>query len=529
MGAIAWDYAPYRILIWLSSDDPHVDVAWVKDQLRSYLDRDFAAIWRTDVARSPTAISTIAARGMRDLDYDAITASDPVLAIKRNHPDAVRIRTPSNVAEFCGSVLATKNRIDRVTRSAQDLGDPTINGIAGRLKVVDGDESTVSKRWADPETEALLISRGMAKNLVEPEAKLITPTVSGLVDDAFNSYDKIFIVQVSRSQIPSQVEAVEIDTLMQHFGPVVTVPFTSVSEIPTAIGLGVTKAFAPVVRIEEAGQRTATGLLRAGGLIQSETSPARVSVGDALEPMIRKNDNNGSPITIGPMDWTLLLATEMEGRYLKMDFYAGRTGSLQGRKNKRTFRMALKSRVQGDSTLLRLHLQRNPDFPLIGYEVYEKELKSKKMTFVGRTDWNGRLRIEKTDFPVRLLYVKNGGSVLARLPITPGLYPNAVADLSGDDMRLRAEAYVSGAQNDIIDLVATRELFKSRIRKRLQEGQMDEAEVLMSALRKQPNSEELSAIIGQKQSDFLKEIGKANIGQRRKVERDVYDNPRIVV
>ena len=124
---------------------------------------------------------------------------------------------------------------------------------------------------------------------------------------------------------------------------------------------------------------------------------------------------------------------------------------------------------------------------MIGYELYEKNLETTDMTFIGRTDWNGRLWVEKTDQPLRLLYVKNGGAVLARLPFVPGLYPKVVADLSGDDIRLQAEAYIRGVQNSIVDLVAIRELFKARIRIRLERGEMDKAEDLLNALRDQPS------------------------------------------
>jgi hypothetical protein len=219
------------------------------------------------------------------------------------------------------------------------------------------------------------------------------------------------------------------------------------------------------------------------------------------------------------MDWAYLLVTELtghEGRNVEMNFYAGRAGGLQGRKNNRTFRMALKVRPFEDSTMLRLHLQKDPNFPLIGYELYDKELESTSMTFIGRTDWNGRLLIEPSDQPLRLLYVKNGGAVLARLPIVPGLYPNVVADLSGDDMRLQAEAYIRGVQNSIIDLVAIRELFKARIRMRLERGEMKKAEDLLNALRSQPNSDKLYDEIGKKHADFINQLGNGN--QRRKVD-----------
>ena len=515
---VPWDYAPYRVLIWLSSDDPLISADAVRNRLLAYLDRDFAAVWRTEVATTPTAIGTIAARDIGALDYNAITGADPVLAIKRDHKDAVRIRTVGNVGEYCESILATQSRIDDVLVRAEELGDASCDGVAKRLTKIGGDESAVARQWANEQTEGLLVARGIANTLVEPEAKLIAPSVSGLVGQTIESYDKIFIVHVRREQILGSIEAVEVDTLMRHFGPPVSVPFSSTEMIPVAIGQAVRHAFAPVVRIENAGQRSASGLLRARGLILDETSPAIVSLGDALEPMVRKNDRNGEPVVIGPMEWAVLLATEQKDRFLKMDFYAGRSGGLQGRKNNRTFRMALKARPRADSTTLRLHLQRNDDFPLIGYELYEKELNSKKMTFVGRTDWDGRLRIEKSEHPLRLLYVKNGGAVLARLPIVPGLQSNAVADLSGDDMRLQAEAYIRGVQNDITDLVAMRELYKARIRLQLEKGEIDKAEELMIGLRSQPNNEELSGAIGRKQIEFLAAIGKRNVGQRRKVD-----------
>ncbi len=80
----AWDFSPYRVLIWLSSDDPSINVVGIDRQLRAYLDRDFSSVWRVDLKTTPTAIGTLAARNMSALNYDMITASDPVIAVKRD-------------------------------------------------------------------------------------------------------------------------------------------------------------------------------------------------------------------------------------------------------------------------------------------------------------------------------------------------------------------------------------------------------------------------------------------------------------
>jgi hypothetical protein len=117
-----------------------------------------------------------------------------------------------------------------------------------------------------------------------------------------------------------------------------------------------------------------------------------------------------------------------------------------------------------------------------------------------------------------LLYVKNGGAVLARLPIVPGLHALDVADLSGDDTRLQAEAYIRGVQNAIIDLVAVRELFKARIRLRLERSEMPKAEALMVALRDQPSNEVLANDMGKKQT-YFNNLLKSSPNQRAKVDQ----------
>jgi hypothetical protein len=140
------------------------------------------------------------------------------------------------------------------------------------------------------------------------------------------------------------------------------------------------------------------------------------------------------------------------------------------------------------------------------------------MKFIGRTDWNGRLHVEQTEDPLRLLYVKNGGAVLARLPVVPGFTPFEKADLAGDDMRLEAEAYIRGVENAIVDLVAIRKLLAARVRLRLYKGQMEKAEELVNLLREQPSNEKLANDMGKKQTKYLKAIGTRNANQRRKVD-----------
>lgn len=513
-----WDYSPYRVLIWIASRDARYGAEALRPALTDFLERDFDALWRVKIEDAPAAVSTAAYRSMDQLTYDRISASDPVIAVKRDHKDAIRIQSVRSLPEFVAAVPVTKGLQDDVLRRAAEFGDPELGGTAAKLETFSGDSVALAKQWNAPSTEAMLLTRGQAIRFEKPSAKLLTLPVTGLVASEVDRYDKIFIVRIDDDPNGASVSVVEMETLMRSFGAVVEEPFISSFDLPNVAGHAITRAFSPMVRIDEAGQKTATAMIRGANLIMDPESPANVTVGSVLQPMIRKNDRNGKPIAIGRIEWAYLIATERQGPYVIMDYYSGMAGGLQGRKNKRTFKMARLLKPLRNETLLRLHVKGREDLPLIGYELYERELTGKDMTFVGRTDWNGRLAIEKTDDPMRLLYVKNGGAVLARLPIVPGLTPIEVADLTGDDMRLQAEAYIRGVQNAIIDLVAIRKLLAARIRLRLKRGEMEQAQELLEALRSQPTNEQLADDMGRNQAVFLKEIGSRNPNQRRKVD-----------
>lgn len=634
-----WDFSPYKVLVWVISNDPTVNAETLNVPLRTYFDREYSAIWRVSIEDAPDSVSAAAWRDINDLSFDAIAASDPVVAVKKDHKDAIRIRIASNVAEYVKRIPGTTGLIEEVVRRAEINGKPYVDGLKDKFEVVDTDLIGIADRWNDAATEALLLPRGMALNFEKPSAKIVKLPLANLVASAIDNYDKIFFLRIDSVSSRPSVSVVECETLMRYFGRPLTEEFASSRDLPIVAGHAVTEAFSPVVRIEEAGTSSANGLIRASGLIQNPESSALVRLGDLLMPMIRKNDRNGKPIMIGALDWAYLYTvsppvalndwvklaasgetkgevlsndtdvdpgdqvdvamvngqrarvgrsydvkidpadenaigtvvfTDLEKgkftftpgdgfpgqvtfeyaaadkygnmdkanvqiggekpkpevappakpiqRTIKMMYYSGRAGGLQGRRNSRTFRIALRVKPRGDHTLLRLHAKGEPDFPLIGYEIYQKELTSKSMEFVGRTDWNGRLLISKTDDPLRLMYVKNGGAVLARLPMVPGLTRKEVADLSGDDMRLQAEAYIRGVQNAIVDLVAIRRLLAARVKLRLQRGQYKEAEELVILLREQPSAERLSNDMTAKLPEFLKAIGNRDANQKRKVD-----------
>ena len=148
---VPWDYDPYRVLVWVAFDDPRQSMSEIEPELRAFLDRDFAAIWRLTVADAPSSIHALMERSMQEIDYDSMTASDPVLAVKRDHKDSVRIRTANNVGEFVTKIMGSNNEIKALIQRGKECGNGTLNGIASRLEPVEDTSKTLAEIWENEE------------------------------------------------------------------------------------------------------------------------------------------------------------------------------------------------------------------------------------------------------------------------------------------------------------------------------------------------------------------------------------------
>jgi hypothetical protein len=511
---LPWDFKPYQVLIWVAGvDGPQLD-AVIREPLIAYLDRDFAALWRTDVRVAPADLSVLAERDFSRINYATLTATDPVVCIKRNHPEAARIRFQNDVAKHVKEILVAPAHAEAIARRGAAVDNGDLHGMVPNFVEGAGDLLSLRERWAEESTEAVLLPRGMMLEL-DPEPKVIEIDVADRMGDTFGRYDKIFLVQVDGTVNDAVVSAREVDCLMRHPGPIIRRASSSVQMLPATIGSCVRHAFAPVVRIEDVGTKSITGTIRGGGLILNEDSPANVGEGDYLQPLMRKDDRTGEPSLLGVVDWTYLKVEDKSKSEVTLKMHSGRAGALAGRRNNRTHRMALKTRPVFPHTTLRLHAKGDPTQPLAGYDIYEKDPETGDWTEVGQTDWDGRLKIEKTDDPMRLLYVKNGLQVLARLPMVPGQTPLEAADLIGDDIRLEAESYIRGVQNAIIDLVGIRKLLADQIRRHIANEEFDRAQEVLDQLRQQPSYDLLADDMAIKQTQIVS----PNRNEQAKIEQ----------
>jgi hypothetical protein len=143
---------------------------------------------------------------------------------------------------------------------------------------------------------------------------------------------------------------------------------------------------------------------------------------------------------------------------------------------------------------------KNPPAPPTAGQTAEQRQEAERQNpprLLGITDWRGRLTLSSDTPQLQLMYIRNGGLLLARLPMLIGLDSELRAEIPDDNPRLQAEGFVKGMNGEITDLVVQRNLLQIRFRRRIEEGKLDEAQKLLEEFRGLKSMNELQRMLDQ--------------------------------
>jgi len=144
-------------------------------------------------------------------------------------------------------------------------------------------------------------------------------------------------------------------------------------------------------------------------------------------------------------------------------------------------------------SVLTLQSRTEPKAPLPGYQVFEYDKDTKESaTLLGRSDWQGQIDIAPTQKMLRMLVVKDGGELLARLPFVPGLEPSVTAEIANDDYRLQAEGFIIGLQQELVDMYVHREMLRKGAQNKIDAGELDQAREMFAELSRLPTAKNFS-------------------------------------
>ena len=328
---------------------------------------------------------------------------------------------------------------------------------------------------------------GKLRNVLLSEGRaLAADDIASAAPAADLAGDKLYLVAIRYQQNAYEAVVHEFDCRSRQLGEPVKRAASALELLPLAVWDAIAESFTPLARIEQVEQNHVMARLRAGGLAIGEDSPALLEPGMPLRPVVRRNDRSGQPAQGGIQSppWTVLTVESREGAVIDCTLQSGYRNPIPARGGVRVERLALAIRPRHETTRLLLRSRTNPDKPLVGYEVHTRTGEGDETQSLGMTDTSGAFEVPRAGGEMQVLYIKSGQQLLARLPVVPGQQPALTAKIVDDDNRLATEGYIAALANRALDLVARREILAARIRGRLKEGKVAEAQELLDEFRK---------------------------------------------
>ncbi|MBN2473030.1 MAG: hypothetical protein JXB62_00380 [Pirellulales bacterium] len=321
------------------------------------------------------------------------------------------------------------------------------------------------------------------------------------------AYDKVILLAIEPSMAGYRITARELDVRTRLFGTPVATSALQLGKLGDVAFDAVRGAFVPLARIESVEDKHVTLRLKAAGLPFRDNELAMVGPGQVFRPIIRYNDREGNAARIVAVPWTCCTVQESAAKpvatgRVRCKLYTGLRSPLSGRRRGRIEQLALGVVPPHEPSVLVLQSRSTPCEALAGYEVYAHPPDSKTTTLLGRTDYRGRVPVLPAKDILRVLLVRNGGETLARLPMVPGIEPEVVASISNDDQRLKAEGYVTGLQEELVDLVTRRQILITLARARIDAGELDQAKQLIDELDRLPKRLEFNHRLGERQKSL---------------------------
>ncbi|HEY4309785.1 MAG TPA: hypothetical protein VGN12_10075 [Pirellulales bacterium] len=294
--------------------------------------------------------------------------------------------------------------------------------------------------------------------------------------------DKVMLVRIAFRDGGYEISVRDFDVRTQLFSATVTDRVMHRAMLPDAILRTLLAAFAPLTRVEEVTGDKVTLRLRAAAVPTRDPAVETSFDKSIFRPVVRLR--SGKTQRVQPIDWSYLIVESVEGSRLRTKLVTGLHTPLVNKRRGRAEQLALFVHPPSGDTTLQLRTADKQERPLSGYQIYSHPVDSKETLLLGSTDVRGNLRIEPDDGALRVLLVKSGGVIMARLPVLPGLTPTLLAQVPDDQLRLQVEGVINGFQEELVDQIARRQALITRIRSRIRAGKMDQARQLLNELRR---------------------------------------------
>lgn len=308
--------------------------------------------------------------------------------------------------------------------------------------------------------------------------------------------DKVLALYVDSGTSGLRLSVQEYDVRTQLLGPPVQDEVLHLDLLVPAALDALFRAFRPLAQVERVLGRDVLLRVRAAALPLRDAELELLHPRGLLQAVVRYNQRDGSPQHLEVVPWTFLLREperDESPSLVHCRIHSALQAPLTPRRRGRVEMLALALDPRPGTTRLQLYSRTRPDKPLVGYAVYAYGPDAPQTELLGYTDAQGSLTIPPGEHPLRLLLVRNGNEILARLPIVPGWVPTLRAPLRDDDVRLAAEGFVQGLQYELVDTVVRRQVLLRLAENDLEQQQREAARQRLAQIDQLPTAADYRA------------------------------------
>lgn len=282
----------------------------------------------------------------------------------------------------------------------------------------------------------------------------------------------------------------EYDSYVDRWGATLRTSARQVDVLPEALFALLRRVVTPLAQfhLDPSNDRQVVLLPRGASLPHPSDDEPWAAEGDVYLPVLRRTTRDGEAVPGGIqiVPWTFLEIASADANQAVGRIESGSTRPFALRQRGRIEQVAIALRSDGGESVVRLRSRTQKDKPLAGYEVHSHNTGEHDTKLIGTSDAHGQLRVGPGKTAVQLLYVKSGGELLARVPIVPGFTDSIDVPLPDDDLRMEAAARLSAMREDLVDLVARRNIVMARVRKELEDKNYPQARKLLEMLDELP-------------------------------------------
>jgi hypothetical protein len=277
----------------------------------------------------------------------------------------------------------------------------------------------------------------------------------------------------------------EHDVLTDRWTPVVAREVRQELILPQCCFELVYDTFAPRATVQIAPDNDQRAVLAFQGaeLLSDVNKSLLTAPLNVFQPyLVRTSRSGASAGRVIEVPWTYLVTEDADGSSWNAEVYAGTRRPFGARRRAGVDIVALELKPVASGTQLRFHAGHDQSQALAGYEVFEKAADADEFQPAGFTDGNGSVRIARGDFPVTLVALRAEAQPLAQVPVAAGAMQELNVPVSDDVARLRVQESLTTFCEQMVDVVARRNILMARARDQLQKGKQKQAKDLLGQI-----------------------------------------------